>query len=45
MASVSQPVAAALAAEVDFAGVAHVVDVGGGRGTLLAALLRAHPRT
>ena len=44
MVSVSQPVAAALASEVDFAGVAHVVDVGGGRGTLLAAVLRAHPR-
>lgn len=44
MVGVSQPVAAALASEVDFTGVAHVVDVGGGRGTLLAALLRAHPR-
>ena len=44
MVSVSQPVAAALASEVDFGGVAHVVDVGGGRGTLLAAVLRAHPR-
>ena len=44
MVSVSQPVAAALASEVDFAGVGHVVDVGGGRGALIAAVLRAHPR-
>jgi O-methyltransferase len=28
---------------VDLSGVGHVVDVGGGRGALLAALLRAHP--
>lgn len=28
----------------DFGGVGHLVDVGGGDGTLLAALLRAYPR-
>ena len=44
MVSVIQPVAAALALDVAFAGVGHVVDVGGGRGALLAAVLRAHPR-
>src|SRR5262249_51529330 len=35
------PVAAAVA-EYDFAGMRTVVDLGGGRGDLLAALLRAH---
>lgn len=33
----------AFIAEYDWAGVRHVVDVGGGSGRLLAALLRAHP--
>ena len=46
MASYSaQQAAAAVEAlgDFDFAGVQSVVDVGGGRGTLLDALLRAHP--
>ena len=35
--------AGAVAASYDFSALAHVVDVGGGRGTLLAAILRAYP--
>jgi hypothetical protein len=36
---------AAIAAAYDFSNFATVVDVGGGIGTLLAAILHAHPRT
>jgi len=36
--------APAIAAAIDLAGVGHVVDVGGGTGTLLAEVLRAHPK-
>jgi len=43
MASRSEEVAGAVAASYDFSGLAHVVDVGGGRGVLLAAILRAYP--
>ncbi len=43
MVSVSGPVAAEVASEVDFAGVQRVVDVGGGWGELLAAVLGAYP--
>ena len=32
-----------LLAAYDFTGVCHVVDVGGGNGAMLAAILRAHP--
>lgn len=39
----SEPVAAAVAARYDFSDVATLVDVGGGKGTLLAAILNAHP--
>jgi hypothetical protein len=35
--------AAAVAAACDWGSLGHVVDVGGGDGTLLATLLRAHP--
>jgi O-methyltransferase domain len=35
--------APSVASACDFAGAATVADVGGGRGTLLAAILRAHP--
>ncbi|MFF0728782.1 methyltransferase [Streptomyces sp. NPDC004134] len=38
-AAVTEPVLAGF----DFGGIRHLVDVGGGDGTLLAALLRAHP--
>lgn len=44
MAGLSRPVAASVAAEVDFAGVGRVVDVGGGFGELIAAVLSIHPR-
>ncbi|MDT0267387.1 methyltransferase [Streptomyces sp. DSM 44915] len=43
MAELCRPTAAALAAGYDFRGVRDVVDVGGGDGTLLAALLAAQP--
>ena len=45
MSGYSRSEAAAIAAAyVDFATMRHVVDVGGGHGALLAALLRRHPR-
>lgn len=43
MVGLSRPVAVSVAAEVDFAGVQRVVDVGGGFGELIAAILSAHP--
>lgn len=39
----TEPVAAAVASGYDFSDVATLVDVGGGKGTLIAAILRAHP--
>jgi hypothetical protein len=42
MVGLSSPVAASVAAEVDFAGVQRVVDVGGGFGELIVAVLMAH---
>src|SRR5215475_903592 len=39
----SRAQAAPLIAACDFAGVSHVVDVGGGTGVLLAEALRVHP--
>jgi hypothetical protein len=42
MASLSTSVAAAVAATYDFSAVSSVVDVGGGQGVLLAAVLEAH---
>ncbi len=44
MVGLSRPVAASVAAEVDFSGVVRVVDVGGGFGELIAAVLCVHPR-
>jgi len=43
MAEHSRLMGAALAAEYDFGGVRQVVDVGGGDGSLLSALLAAYP--
>jgi hypothetical protein len=43
MASRSEEVAGAVASSYDFSRLAHIVDVGGGHGTLLAAVLRAYP--
>lgn len=43
MAGQSRMQAEALVEAIDLVGVRRVVDVGGGRGTLLAALLRANP--
>jgi hypothetical protein len=43
MASMSAPVGPALAATEAFAGAATVADIGGGSGTLLAAVLAGHP--
>jgi hypothetical protein len=42
MASLTSTVAAAVADAYDFAGVSSVVDVGGGKGALLAAVLERH---
>lgn len=44
MASLSETVAGAVAASYDFSRLGHLVDVGGGHGALLAAVLRAYPR-
>jgi hypothetical protein len=43
MADNSGPVAAAIAEAFDFGSLGTLVDVGGGTGTLLAAILRRHP--
>ncbi|MEV5408417.1 methyltransferase [Thermopolyspora sp. NPDC052614] len=43
MRSRTEPVAAAVASRYDFSGVGTLVDVGGGNGTMLAAILRANP--
>jgi len=43
MASMSGPVGPALAAAEHFEGIKTVADIGGGSGTLLAAVLSAHP--
>ena len=43
MASVSRPVGPALAAAYDFSSARIVADIGGGTGTLLTAVLGAHP--
>jgi hypothetical protein len=43
MASASAPVGPALARAFEFARVATVADIGGGSGTLLAAVVAAHP--
>lgn len=43
MASMSAPVGPALAAAYDFGSVGTVADIGGGSGTLLAAVLAKHP--
>ncbi|HVK31969.1 MAG TPA: methyltransferase [Burkholderiaceae bacterium] len=43
MTGVSHVVAADVAAKLDLAGVASVIDVGGGYGVLLSELLAAHP--
>jgi hypothetical protein len=44
MASISRPVGPAVATAYDFADAATVADIGGGNGTLLAAVLAHHPR-
>jgi hypothetical protein len=44
MSAVAAGMTAAIVAAYDFSPFATVVDVGGGDGTLLGALLRAHPR-
>jgi hypothetical protein len=43
MEDLARPVGAALCEVIDFSEVRTVVDVGGGRGTVLMALLAAHP--
>lgn len=45
MAVSTTPVAQAVARAYDFASVQTLVDVGGGNGTLLTTILRAHPHT
>jgi O-methyltransferase domain/Dimerisation domain len=43
MSAFTGPIATVVAAVYDFSQVRHVVDVGGGNGTLLAGILKAHP--
>ncbi|MDD4880574.1 MAG: methyltransferase [Gallionellaceae bacterium] len=44
MVELSQPVARSLIRHYDFSGVTRVVDVGGGHGEILAAILNANPK-
>ena len=44
MQSRTELIRGAVAAGYDFSGIRTIVDVGGGRGTLIAGLLKAHPR-
>jgi hypothetical protein len=44
MGDFSRPETEAVLAAFDFGGIGHLVDVGGGRGELLMAVLRAHPQ-
>jgi SAM-dependent methyltransferase len=44
MVQLTRAVAAEVAYACDFAGMRRIVDVGGGYGTLLAAILQAHPQ-
>ena len=44
MSDVGRGVAAAVVHEYDFSGLAKIVDVGGGNGSLVSAVLQAHPR-
>lgn len=44
MAELSRPMANAIVASYPFSGIDRLVDVGGGDGSLLSAILRAHPR-
>ena len=44
MAALTSSVATAVAEAYDFAGMSSVVDVGGGQGRLLAAVLTRHPQ-
>jgi predicted NBD/HSP70 family sugar kinase len=44
MAEMTSGVAGAIARAIDFAGARRVVDVGGGYGALLSAILEAHPK-
>jgi hypothetical protein len=43
MGDFSRPETEAILAAYDFSGIGHLVDVGGGQGSLLMAVLRAHP--
>jgi predicted O-methyltransferase YrrM len=45
MIAISRDSAQALLAAYDFAPSANIIDIGGGAGTLLAAILQAHPHT
>jgi hypothetical protein len=45
MASLSATIAADVVARYDFSGMRKVVDVGGGHGALVAAILKANPQT
>jgi hypothetical protein len=43
MASLTSSIASAVAADYDFSGISRVVDIGGGQGVLLEAVLTSHP--
>ena len=44
MTSLSGPQSTAVVAAYDFSGIGKIVDVGGGRGTLMSAILKANPK-
>ena len=43
MSAVSAFTGPAIAEAYDFAGISHVIDIGGGHGKVLASILKAHP--
>lgn len=44
MSKLTEPQTDAVVAAYDFAGISNIVDIGGGKGTLIAAVLKANPR-
>lgn len=44
MTRLTNPVTDAVLAAYDFSGIPHIVDIGGGKGTLISAILTAYPR-
>lgn len=44
MTRLTEPVTTAVLAAYDFSGIPHIVDIGGGKGTLISAILKAYPQ-